>query len=286
MRFSLSDKLLAYLLLLPAALVLFFVLLFPMVSTLLTSFGIELNNFNFTFDNYVRLFKDPEFWNSFKNTLIFVPISVIGDLVLGLSVALLLNQKIKGRKFFRVLVLLPWMIPSVVTGATWRWMYNPISGIINSILLRVGLIEEPVLWLSSKSIALFSIIMANIWRGFPYVMLIMLTGLQSIDSDIYEAGTIDGVNSWQKFIYLTLPNLKKNIIVVLALTTVWEFRQIDLVKTMTGGGPGSLTEVLVSFVFKQYFEFFQFDYASAIAVIMSVLMLIISIPYIKGILAD
>ncbi len=281
-----NDSVLAYLLLLPASLVLFFVLLFPIFSTLLQSFGISFDSYNFTFSNYTRLFLDMEFWQSLKNTILFVALSISGDLLVGLAAALLLNQAIRGKAFFRVLFMLPWMIPSVVTGATWRWMYNSTSGIINSVLSSAGLIDKPILWLSSQSTAMLSIILANIWRGFPYVMLILLTGLQTIPHDIYEAGSIDGTSAWQRFFYLTLPNLKKQIVIVLALTTVWEFRQIDLVMTMTGGGPGNLTDVLVTTVYKQYFQFFQFDYASAIAIVMSLFMLVVSIPYIKSILED
>ncbi len=282
----LNDSVLAYLLLLPASLVLFFVLLFPIFSTLLQSFGISFDSYNFTFSNYTRLFLDTEFWQSLKNTILFVALSISGDLLIGLAAALLLNQAIRGKAFFRVLFMLPWMIPSVVTGATWRWMYNSTSGIINSVLSSAGLIDKPILWLSSQTTAMLSIILANIWRGFPYVMLILLTGLQTIPHDIYEAGSIDGTSAWQRFFYLTLPNLKKQIVIVLALTTVWEFRQIDLVMTMTGGGPGNLTDVLVTTVYKQYFQFFQFDYASAIAIVMSLFMLVVSIPYIKRILED
>ncbi len=281
-----NDSVLAYMLLLPASLVLFFVLLFPIFSTLLQSFGISFDSYNFTFSNYTRLFLDAEFWQSLKNTILFVALSISGDLLIGLAAALLLNQAIRGKAFFRVLFMLPWMIPSVVTGATWRWMYNSTSGIINSVLSSAGFIDKPILWLSSQSTAMFSIILANIWRGFPYVMLILLTGLQTIPHDIYEAGSIDGTSAWQRFFYLTLPNLKKQIVIVLALTTVWEFRQIDLVMTMTGGGPGNLTDVLVTTVYKQYFQFFQFDYASAIAIVMSLFMLVVSIPYIKSILED
>ena len=277
-----NDSVLAYLLLLPASLV----LLFPIFSTLLQSFGISFDSYNFTFSNYTRLFLDMEFWQSLKNTILFVALSISGDLLVGLAAALLLNQAIRGKAFFRVLFMLPWMIPSVVTGATWRWMYNSTSGIINSVLSSAGLIDKPILWLSSQSTAMLSIILANIWRGFPYVMLILLTGLQTIPHDIYEAGSIDGTSAWQRFFYLTLPNLKKQIVIVLALTTVWEFRQIDLVMTMTGGGPGNLTDVLVTTVYKQYFQFFQFDYASAIAIVMSLFMLVVSIPYIKSILED
>lgn len=286
MKSSTNDNLIAFWLILPAMIVLLFVLFFPILSTIALSFGISFDKYDFSFQNYLYLFSDSEFWHSLFNTVIFVLISVSGDLILGLSIALLLNQSFRGNHFFRVLLLLPWMIPSVVTGVNWRWMYNPVSGIINYVLQRLGIIDQAVSWLSSPSTALLSLCVANIWRGFPYVMLVMLVGLQSISPDIYEAGEIDGVNVWQRFFYLTLPNLKKSIIIVSALTTIWEFRQLDLIMTMTGGGPGTLTDVLVTTVYKQYFQFFHFEYASAIAVVMSVFMLIASIPYIKGILKD
>ena len=286
MKSSANDNIIIILLLLPALLVLFFVLFFPILSTICLSLGISFDKYDFSFINYIRLFSDPLFWHGLMNSVIFVFCSVGGDLVIGLAIALLLNQSFRGKPFFRVLALLPWMIPAVVTGATWRWMYNPVAGIINSVLQQFGIIHQPVLWLSSPSLALFSIILANIWRGFPYVMLVMLAGLQTIPPEIYEAGAIDGTNFWQKFFNLTLPSLKKSIIVVLALTTIWEFRQIDLVMTMTGGGPGNLTDVLVTTIYKQYFQFFQFEYASAIAVVMRVFMVIVSIPYTKGILKD
>jgi len=276
----------AYILILPTSMVLIFVLFYPILSTLLLSFGIDFSGGTFTFDYYLRLFTDNEFWDTIINTVEFVGFSVIFQLVLGLIVALLLNKPIKGLVFFRIIALLPWTIPKVVVGSTWRWMYNSTFGIINYTLLKLGVISENIPWLSVKSTALLSIITANIWRGFPFPMLFMLAGLQMIPKSLYEAASIDGANDWIKFFYITLPNLKKTIIVVLALTTIWECRQIDLIMTMTGGGPGTLTDVFATSIYKQYFHFFQFNYASAMAIIMSTMMLIVSIPYIKGILSS
>jgi len=276
----------AYILILPASMVLIFVLFYPILSTLLLSFGIDFSGGTFTFDYYLRLFMDNEFWDTIINTVEFVGFSVIFQFILGLIVALLLNKPIKGLVFFRIIALLPWTIPKVVVGSTWRWMYNSTFGIINYTLLKLGVISENIPWLSVKSTALLSIITANIWRGFPFPMLFMLAGLQMIPKSLYEAASIDGANDWIKFFYITLPNLKKTIIVVLALTTIWECRQIDLIMTMTGGGPGTLTDVLATSIYKQYFHFFQFNYASAMAIIMSTMMLIVSIPYIKGILSS
>jgi multiple sugar transport system permease protein len=262
------------------------VLFYPILSTILLSFGIDFSGGTFTLNYYLRLFTDNEFWSTIINTIKFVSFSVSFQLVLGLIVALLLNKPVKGIVFFRVIALLPWTIPRVVVGSNWRWMYNSTFGIINYTLLKLGLVSENILWLSTKSTVLYSIIIANIWRGFPFPMLFMLAGLQMIPKSLYEAASIDGANDWSKFFYITLPNLKKTIIVVLMLSTIWEFRQIDLIMTMTGGGPGTLTDVLATSIYKQYFHFFQFNYASAMAITMSAMMLIVSIPYIRVILSS
>lgn len=224
---------------------------------------------------------DKEFWISFRNTVFFVATSVFIHFLLGFGVALLLNLKFKGQAFFRIVGLLPWAIPVVVSAVTWKWIYNPTSGLLNKVLFDLHLIDKPILWLSSGFSAMFSLIGANIWRGFPFVMVVLLAGLQLIPTELYESASIEGANSVQKFRYVTVPCLTKSIIVALALDTVWEFRRFDLVKVLTGGGPGTVTEVLSITIFKQYFQFFRFEYASALAIVMSITIIAISIPYVR-----
>ena len=283
-----QEKRLPYLLLIPSIVVMGIVLVYPFFSTIALSFKDFKNqqDFVFTFKNYATLFGDPEFWHSLSNTFVYLFFSVAAHLLIGLGVAMLLNQIRKYQGFARTLFMLPWTIPPVIVAVTWAWMYNPTSGIINDILLKSGTLREPILWLSDKSLAMFSIVFANIWRGFPYVMLVLLAGLQSISREQYQAASIDGAGPWKQFFYITLPNLRKNIIVAVALDIVQEARKIDLVKVMTGGGPGTLTDIMVSTIYKQYFAFFQFEYASAMGVLFCIFLLIVSLQYVNGLLKE
>lgn len=282
-----SDRYVKYLLLVPATATLALVLVYPTVITIKYSISLPRSSaFQFSAANYIRLFGDRVFWHSLSNTVLLAGSSVFAHLILGLGVALILNTRIKGQGTFRVVAVLPWAIPVVVSGITWRWIYHPISGILNDVLFRVGLIDQPILWLSSPSVVLYSVVFANIWRGFPFAMIILLAGLQSIPAEGYDAASIDGAGRFHRFVYITLPSLKKSIIVALAWGTVSEFRRFELIQVMTGGGPGTMSDVFSTTIYKLYFQFFRFEYASAMAILMSVVLLFISIPYIKGMLEE
>ena len=272
----------------PATLTLILVLGFPAVITLFYSITPERAKIfdGITAANYIRAMNDPLFWTSFFNTLLFVASSVAFHFALGLSLALFLNEALWGNLIFRIIMLLPWTIPDVVAGIIWKWMLNPVHGVINDILSKMNLIVEPILWLSSSDLASPSLIACNIWRGFPFVMIILLAGLKSIPNELYESAAIDGASILHRFRHITIPGLRKMIVVALALDTVWEFRRFGLVKAMTGGGPGYATEILSLSVYKQYFEFFRFEYASAVAIIMSLVLLIVSFPYILMIVRE
>jgi multiple sugar transport system permease protein len=201
-------------------------------------------------------------------------------MILGLAVAMVLNTALPAKPLFRIIALLPWVVPDVVAGIIWKWMYNPLYGALNDFLLKIGLIHAPVEWLTKPQLALFSVILVNLWRGFPFVMLILLAGLQAIPTYLYEAASIDGASKQQSFFHITIPGLRKMLVVALALDTVWEVRRFGLIQAMTQGGPGVLTEVLSTYTYKQYFKFFRFEYASAISVIMTIVLLLVSLPYI------
>lgn len=273
-----------YLFILPCLLMLLLILGFPAVMAVLNSFSpIWSKGFSFTLENYRRLIHDAVFWNALGNTLRFVGSTVALHFVLGLAVALALNAEIRARRFFRILAILPWTVPDVISGLVWRFMYNPTSGIINDVLMKFHLTGNYIEWLGSPSLAMPSIILADAWRGYPFVMIILLAGLQAIPRTLYEAARVDGASSLQEFWHITLPNLKRMIVIALALDIIWQFRRFGLVYTMTQGGPGRTTEILSIMVYKQYFKFFNFEYASAIAVVMAIIMLAISIPYIRTI---
>jgi len=264
---------------LPGLLLLILVLGFPAVTSLLYSIKAEQTG-TYTLANYNYLLKDPFFTTTFWNTAIFVSASVATHMILGLAVAMVLNSAIPARPLFRLIALLPWVVPDVVAGIIWKWMFDPIYGAVNDVLLKIGLINTSVEWLSNPKLAMLSVVLVNLWRGFPFVMLILLAGLQSIPRHLYEAAAIDGASKLQTFFHVTIPGLRKMIVVALALDIVWEVRRFGLIQAMTQGGPGILTEVLSTYTYKQYFQFFRFEYASSVAVVMSIVLLLVSLPYI------
>jgi multiple sugar transport system permease protein len=265
----------------PGILLLVLVLGYPAVISLSYSFKPEnVGQTLYTLSNYANLLNDPFFKTVSWNTIVFVFLSVASHLALGLAVAMVLNTALPAKLLFRLIVLLPWVVPDVVAGIIWKWMDDPIYGALNDVLLRIGIIGSPVEWLSNPNLAMFSVILVNLWRGFPFVMLILLAGLQAIPMHLYEAAAIDGASKVQQFFYVTLPGLKKMIVVALALDIVWEVRRFGLIQAMTQGGPGVLTEVLSTYTYKLYFQFFRFEYASAVAVVMAIALLLVSLPYI------
>jgi multiple sugar transport system permease protein len=266
---------------LPGVILLVLVLGWPAITSILYSFETEqAGDAAYTLANYKSLLKDPFFSTTFWNTTVFVFFSVALHMILGLAVAMVLNSALPAKPMFRVIALLPWVVPDVVAGIIWKWMYDPIYGALNDLLIKIGLLNNPIEWLSNPKLAMTSAILVNLWRGFPFVMLILLAGLQSIPRHLYEAAAIDGAPKLQQFIHITLPGLKKMIVVALALDIVWEVRRFGLIQAMTQGGPGVLTEVLSTYTYKQYFKFFRFEYASAISVVMTIVLLLVSLPYI------
>ncbi len=276
------DRHLGYLFVLPASLMLAAVLIFPAVITLKLSVTPEGGSgWHLTLIHYRKALRDPVLIQTFKNTFAFVALSLLGHFLLGLGLALALNQALPGQTFFRLLALIPWTIPDVVAGIIFRWLLNPIHGALNP-LIRLVFPRFPAefQWLSSPALAFPSVIVANIWRGYPLVMVMLLAGLMAIPRELYEAAAVDGAGWVKRFLHVTLPGLRTIILVALALDMVWEFRRFALVLTMTGGGPGTLTEVLSTLVYKTYFQFFTFEYASAMAILMSAVLFVLSLPYI------
>ncbi|MEM4724942.1 MAG: sugar ABC transporter permease [Candidatus Hadarchaeum sp.] len=267
-----------YIFIFPATFMLFAVLVFPAFITIKLSFT---HAGELSLINYQKALHDPILLKTFYNTFTFVTFSLLGHLIVGLLLALVLNRALPGQTIFRLIALIPWTIPDVITGIIFRWMLNPIFGCVNP-LIRIIFPSFPsdFQWLSNSSFAFPTLILANIWRGYPLVMVMILAGLTTIPRQLYEAASVDGAGRLQRFIHITLPGLSTIIFIALALDMVWEFRRFALVLTMTGGGPGTLTEVLSTLVYKTYFQFFDFEYASTIAILMSFVLFILSIPYI------
>lgn len=277
------DRRVGLLFVLPATVMLVVVLLFPAAMTLTFSLSPAggAGPSVLTLEHYRKAFVDPVLGQTFRNTFAFVAWSLVGHLLLGLGLALALSQALPGQTLFRLIALVPWTIPDVVAGIVFRWVLNPVHGSLNPLLQAIVPGFPPDFsWLSSPTLAFPSVILANVWRGYPLVMVMLLAGLMAIPRELYEAAAVDGAGRVSRFLHVTLPGLRTIILIALALDMVWEFRRFALVMTMTGGGPGTLTEVLSTLVYKSYFQFFTFEYASAIAILMSAVLLVLSLPYI------
>jgi multiple sugar transport system permease protein len=269
-----------YFFILPAFLLLGGILGFPAIAAVLQSFNlIWVKTPSFSITSYHRLMSDVEFLATLGNTVIFVGLVVGFHLIIGLGVALLLNLEIRNRRFFRVIAILPWTVPDVIGGLIWRFMFDTLPGMINAMLLQFAMISDPIDWLGHPKLAFGCLIFAETWRGYPFVMLILLAGLQAIPKEQYEAAGIDGASKIKSFIYITLPNLKYMVIIATVLDTIWESRLFGMIYSMTGGGPGYSSQVLSLLTYKHYFLFFNTSYAGAIAVVLAIFMFSISIPY-------
>jgi multiple sugar transport system permease protein len=276
------DRHKGYLFILPAFILLVSILGFPAIAAILQSFNLMwVSKPSFTISSYLRLFEDAEFLGTLVNTVIFVSTTVSFHLLIGLGVALLLNLEMKRRHVFRVIAILPWTMPDVIGGLIWKFIFDTLPGFVNGVLIRGGMRAEPIDFFGTPLLAFGSFIFAEIWRGYPFVMLILLAGLQAIPRYQYEAGSIDGASSIQSFLYITLPNLKNMVIIAVILDTIWECRLFGMVYSMTGGGPGYASQVLSLLTYKHYFQFFNTSYAASIAVVLAVLMLFVSIPYLR-----
>ncbi len=284
--FRSSTKSLPYLLLSPAVFATLLVVFFPMLQALFTSLRYDImwkpNATAFIwFDNYIAIFSDPVFWSSLGRTAIWIGLTVPLQLALGFATALLLNQPFFWRGLARSLILIPWALPSVVIGLMWSWIYHPQVGLLNDLLMRVTILSHAVPWLADPATALYAIIAALVWQGFPFFAIMILAGLQTIPSNLYEAASIDGATAWQKFREITLPGLKSVLVTAVMLRIIWVANSMDVIYVMTGGGPGYATHTLPLYAFKRTYSSMDFGYGSALAVTFTLLLLVMIVLYLK-----
>lgn len=213
--------------------------------------------------NYVRLFSMPDFLNALRFSAIFALFGVFGSWLIGLLIALLLNQDIPGRGFFRVALLLPWIIPSIVSIVSWRWLISDQTGLVNVMLGALGF--KPIYFLSTGPLATFSVILVKIWRSFPFMMLSLLAALQTINRESYEAAAIDGAGTWQAFRFITMPQLLPISIVLWILMTIWSVNDFETPWLLTQGGPSNATENLSVLAYRYTFNLNNVGIGAAIA---------------------
>ena len=280
------ETLANYAYLLPAAICLGGTVLFPILKAIHMSLYQNVlsrpQDYHFIgLGNYVRMLHDPTFWLTLKNSVVWVFFSVGIQFVLGFLGALLLNASFKGRAFVRTLNLLPWIIPGVVVGLVWEYLYQPNYGPINDMLKRVGALTVPVAWLSEPAFAMASVIFANIWRGIPFFSIMILAGLQAIPDEVYEAATVDGASVTQRFWNITLPMLRPIIVVATATRIIWTFNYADLIFVMTNGGPANATQITSSYTLLTAYTDLDFGYAATLSVVLLVIMLVFTACYLK-----
>jgi multiple sugar transport system permease protein len=280
------DQLTGAALLAPTVLLFGVLILYPMVQSFWLSLHrtstLTLQSRWIGLDNYAALFADPAFWTSFLNTLIWTASSVALQVVIGVSVALLMHGSFFGRAFARGLVLFPYLLPTAVAVLVWRWLFNDLYGFLNFLLLKLGLIEQPVAWLSHMPDAMISVILVGTWKFFPFVVIAVLARLQSIPLGLYEAARIDGASRWAQFTDITLPQIAGVLAIVGLLRAIWDFKEFDLVYLMTGGGPGISTQTLPILVYRQAFQMLNFGRGAAVAVAMCGFMMLFFVIYARA----
>lgn len=281
----LNTRKLAYLLVAPTVVIFAAITLYPLLYSLHLSFFSwnllrpSLGKVFIGLKNYRRIVYDPVFWHSLKTTLYFMGASVALQFLIGLGLALLFNVEFKGRSVARSIVLVPLLITPIVIGLMWKWLLNPEVGILNYFLSFVGVSSRS--WLGNPSLALFTVIIVDVWHLTPFATLVLLAGLQALPRALYEAARIDGTSWWQMFRYITLPLLKPVILVVLLLRTIGTFATFPKIYALTQGGPGRATEVLGFLVYRTSFKEFHMGYGAALSYVMVVLVLVIALSYIK-----
>jgi multiple sugar transport system permease protein len=228
-------------------------------------------------ENYTAVLNDPLFWKSFTTTWIFVIVSGFLEVAVALLLAVWLNQAIRGQSFFRTAYFLPFITPMVSVALVWGWLYDPTYGLINWFLQQAHLIDKPIPWLYDPKTALWAVMILRVWKDIGYNIVIFLAGLQTVSPSLYESANLDGANSWQIFWRVTLPMITPTLFFIGIMTLINGFQSFDSVYLLTQGGPEHSTELLVYWMFKNAFEFYKIGPASAIAYILFVVILLLTL---------
>ena len=254
----------------PALLILTGLVIYPFLYAIWLSFSdktVGVAGHFVGLKNFRYVITWPQFSSALYNTGVFTVVAVMCKFVLGMAVALVLNQQIRGRNFFRAFLLLPWVMPAFVVYLVWRWMYDPLQGLLNYAMLDLGLIQQPIAFLSTKETAMPSVILAHVWRSFPFYAMSFLAGMQTIPLELYEAAQVDGASRWQQFRYITLPSLYHIIGVVVLLTTIWTANAFEPIYLLTGGGPSDATTVYTMLVYVMGMVNLRLGEAAAVSVL-------------------
>ncbi len=275
----------------PAMLIIFGLMLYPLFYTIyLTMVQYNLlSNVSQGFlglKQYARVLTDDKFWHAMSVTLYFTVVSLGLQLILGFMAALFLNIPFRGQKLLRALILAPWAVPTVVNAQLWNWILNASYGALNKLLLQLGIIRQPIVWLGEPKLALNVIILADTWKMLPLFIIMLLAGLSTIPGTYYEAAKMEGAGFWHTFRKITFPLLKPMLLVILVLRTTQTIRVFDIIYMLTQGGPNNSTMTISYYTYFQTFSLFDFGYGATIAMIVAILTVFIALTYKKILKAD
>ena len=258
---------------------------YPLIKSVVMAFqNYKLGNANVYFNdfaNFHKMFGDKDFLLLLKNSVVYVVVSVFGQFIGGLILALCLRDKCKGRGIYQSIVFLPWAFSAFVVGLIFRWSFNGEYGVVNDVLMKLGIIKKGIAWLGTPGLSLVVVILAMIWIGIPFFGIMILAALQSIPDEIYEAADMDGCGMFRKFFSLTLPYIKPTVIMTILLRTIWIFNSFDLVVIVTQGGPANYSQTLPSYMYTKAFSGYDFGLAGAFGVLLMVILGVYAVLFLK-----
>ncbi len=284
-RYGLSRQQLGWLLFLPSVLVLIGVLGYPAVRTVWLSLHFDrldepwMGTPWIGLTNYIYELQQADFWAAMSVSAYFTVGSVVAEVLLGLSVALVVNESFRGRGLMRAAMLVPWAIPAVITAQMFGWMYSPGVGAFNALLNDLHIVNGPLDPLGSDTWAMPAVILADVWKNTPFIALLLLAGLQLISAELYEAARVDGASTWQRFLHITVPLLRGSFVIALLFRTITAFQTFDLPYVLTSGGPGTDTELLSLHAYRELFSNVNFGRGSAMAVILAIICFLMASVY-------
>jgi multiple sugar transport system permease protein len=274
---------LAYLLLLPAVVVLLTFMFYPIIYVLLMAFfkTDKLSRFRgfIGLQNFIAEMTEPEFWVITVRSMLWTVLAVLTKTLFGMTIAVILNVEYTGRKIARMLFIIPWASAVPISSMIWRWVYHPVYGLLNHTLKVSGLWTTPPTWLGYPIPAFTACIWVDIWIGIPFMALVFLAGMQAISEDLYESASLDGVNWWQKFFYITLPGIRHIVLIATLLSCLWTFNDFNTIYILTRGGPAGATDILITRIYQNAFKWLRFDRAAIMAFVTFIILTILSILY-------
>ena len=280
----LSDGMFALLLTAPGLALLAAVVVYPLITALITAFYkqslVEPGREFVGFQNIIDVLTG-EFFPLLTQTLVFTLGTTIAPFVIGFGLALALNTRIRGAKVLRGLMLIPWLIPGVVVSFLWMWIFNANYGVLNAALETVGLIDSPQAWLANPTTAMIAVIVAKTWQSFPWMMVMLLAGLQTVPIELHEAAEIDGAGTIRRFFSITVPQMSGIIGLVILLEFIWNFQHFDIIYVLTGGGPAGSTQTFATAVYETAFDGFDLGHAGAIGLLWMILLMALVVVYVR-----